>query len=494
MSCPRSNRAVPRVLVGIVAVAAASAGCSWSGGNAESEAAPVSSDSSATVLPADPRQLTKASRAWTREIPVVGQPELAGSTALVLAQAPGDRLKLMGLDVETGRTLFESSYHPGGLPSGVQLAPRFTQLADGRYVALLRSAEPGPRGSFVTALDVRTGNVVAEAALVSDDYDACADGHDVCVSGWQGSPDFYGIAEGRGPQRWDLKTDRMVESRGYQDAMAIGRDLFWSGEGSTAHLSRIRGYRRPSWSVPVGQVFREGSSTSAGWSFEYDEPEDVYVGGVGRPASSGLLARYRRGHRVRFPLVSRYEAVGVDGETGERLWRKRGANPWCEFARGASEARTLCMIEGTSVQKMGEDAQVKGISMSISGVNPRSGAATWSVPLSEAGARRAYMDEVVPLTPYGGVVESARGQLISVDTRDGRLMAVSPDAVLLCERTSDVKAYGVTRSNPVYRLCTPSGKPADGPLSLWGAMAIEGSGHLRVVSQQGRVVAYDVPD
>lgn len=437
-----------------------------------------------------------ARTAWSRSIDVVSQPVAAGPAALVLARTPNNGLELVSLDRRSGRENFRMPFHPGGLPAGVALTPRSTRTDAGRHLALVRRYEPGAPGPALVAVDVRTGAVVrGTSAMVIDDYDACSDGRDVCWSGYDNGMNMFGPLPGGGPTRWDLETGRLLENEAQDGALQVGDDLYVRGEGRTAVLTRQKGSQRSVWTQSVSLVVREGAAPSYGWAFDYDKDADVYTGALGQPPAANLLREFRRGKRVEVDYAKRYLTVGIDGRTGEQLWRRRGANPWCSLLRGAYEvaARTLCVLEGASVQQEGRDPRDKGLTVTLEGIDPRSGETLWSHRLDGAAARAAYADERAPIAPYGVVLPTSEGP-VALDMRNGELQRVDDDVVLLCSGGPDsLTAYG-RDLNPgtLYRFCTPDGRPTKGKLSTFGAAAIDGPGKIRIVAMAGRVVAFKI--
>jgi hypothetical protein len=461
------------------------------------DAQPQESAQTAVAI-AEPQssQSRPAKAVWSRRIEAVSQPVAAGPAVLVLAKAGSNAIELLSLDQRTGRENFRMPFHPGGLPPGVAMTPRVTRTDAGRHLAIVRRYEPGTPGPALVAVDVRTGAVVrSTSAVVIDDYDACSDGRDVCWSGYDNGMNMFGPIPGGGPTRWDLETGRLLENEGQDAATQVGDDLYFRGEGRTAVLTRLKGSQRSVWTQSVSLVVRDGAAPRYGWTFDYDKDASVYTGALGQPPAANLLRQFRRGKRVELDYAKRYLTVGIDGRTGEQLWRRRGANPWCSLLRGAPEvaARTLCVLEGASVQQEGRDPKDKDLAVTLEGVDPRTGEALWSHRLEGADATDAYTDKRAPIAPYGIVLPSDEGP-VALDMRNGELQKVDDEVVLLCSAGPDsLTGYG-RDLNPgtSYRTCTPDGRSTKGKLSAFGASAIEGSGRTRFVAMDGRVIAFRV--
>ena len=489
----------------VALVASFMTACDATGPSSPPEDAAPDAASPTAVSIAEPQasQSRPVRTAWSRRIDAIGQPVTAGPAVLVLARAGSGGVELVGLDRRTGRENFRTPFHPGGLPPGVAMTPRATRTDAGRHLAIVRRYEPGTPGPALVAVDVRTGVVVrSTSAVVIDDYDACSDGRDVCWSGFESRPGrlvegpfgtFRDTIPGGGPVRWDLETGRLLENEGQDAAMQVGDDLYFRGEGRTAVLTRLKGSQRSVWTQSVSLAVRDGADPRYGWSFDHDQDANVYTGSLGLPPAAKLLRQFNRGKRVEVDYEARYLTVGIDGRTGEQLWRRRGANPWCSLLRGVDEvaARTLCVVEGASVQQEGREPRDKNLAVTLEGVDPRTGETLWSHRLDGADAKAAYAEDKAPIAPYGVVLPSDEGP-VALDMRDGQLQQVGDDVVLLCSGGPDsLTAYG-RDLNPgtSYRTCTPDGRPAKGKLSAFGAAAIDGSGRTRFVTMAGRVVAF----
>lgn len=463
-----------------------------------------SGDQAAAVEKPSAAQAEPAAIAWTTELEAIGQPVDAGPALLVLAKTRNGGVELVSLDRKTGRSNFRMPFHPGGSPTGVTMQPRATETEAGRHLAVLRRYDLDAAGPALVAVDVRTGKVVSSTPFAIDDYEACSDGHDVCWSGYDSrsggivdSPfgPMRDIIPGSAPRRWDLESGRVTEQTLQEGAVRVGEpDLYARGEGRMATIARLPGTRKTGWSQSVSLAVDYGVASKHGWSFAHDEESNVYVGSMGKPTPRKLVRRYQQGERVSMTYASRYSTSGIDGRTGEQLWRRKGADPWCSLVRSyaATNARTLCVVEGSRVDEKGEETTQQDLVVELQGVEPRSGRTTWSYTLTDQDAERVYVDHRAPLAPYGVVLPSDDGP-VALDQRTGALEQVADDTVLLCSAGPDqVMAYGTERAaGTLYETCDPEGRPTDGELSAFGASTV-GDGDVRYVAMPGRVVAYEV--
>lgn len=458
--------------------------------------------SDSSVATADPSQGRTAEVRWSSRLDALSKPVSAGPAVLVLAKAAGGRIELVSLDRRTGRRNFAMPFHPGGTPSGVALSPTVTRTDEGRPLAVLRRTAPGTPGPGLVAVDVRTGAVVASTPTAVDDYDACSDGTDVCWSGFESKPGamvegpfgtFRDVIPGSAPSRWDLETGRVQES-GQEGAQKIGSELYFAGEGRTSVVMRQR-RNRIIWSQSTSLAVASGADPRYGWSFNLDEDSNVYVGGLGRAFAPQLIKRFELGEKVEVDYRSRYLTVGIDGRTGEQLWKRKGASAGCPLipSSPAVEARTLCVLGGASVNVKGREPRDKGLTVELQGIDPRTGDVAWRHSLNGASAQSVYADGKAPLAPFGRVLSASDGA-VALDMRSGELQEVSADTALLCTAGPDrVTVYGVPRTaGTLYRTCAADGSDAPGRPSEFGVSAIEAEGGLRLVSMPGRVVAYAV--
>ena len=304
------------------------------------------------------------------------------------------------------------------------------------------------------------------------------------------------IIPGSAPRRWDLESGRTTEKTLQEGALRVGDpDLFVLGEGRLARLVRIPGTWRTAWTQSVSVLIANGVASKYGWSFTHDDEENVYVGSLGKPFPAKLVRRYERGERVSMNYASRYVTAGIDGRAGKRLWLRKGADPWCSLIRSfsESEARTLCVVRGSRVDRKGEETTYENLVVEIQHVDPRTGKVGWNYRLTGKDAERAYVHERAPLAPHG-VVLPGDGGPVALDQRSGALERVTDGAVLLCSAGGDmIKVYGEKRvSGTLYATCGPDGKATQGKLSTFGAAALGGTGGTRFVSMPGKVVAYRV--
>lgn len=450
----------------------------------------------APVAAPDSSQQQAAEVLWSRRIDVIGQPVDAGRAVLVLARAGGDRVELVSLDRRTGRRNFATPFHPGGLPTGVAMTPKVTRTNAGRYLAVVRRNEIGAPGPALVAMDVTTGRIVASTDSAIDDYDACSDGTDVCWSGYEGGTDQFGPLPGGGPTRWDIESGRLVENDGQEGARMIGTDLYFRGDGRTSTVSRLKGGQRTVWTQSASLAVAPGVNPDYGWSFERDKDSGVYVGSLGRPFAPALVKRFERGKRVVFSYRSRYLTVGIDGRTGEQLWRRPGANSYCPLLPSdpTLAARVLCVVGGSSINEKGAEPRDKGLTVELRGIEPQSGEMVWTRELTQKAEKLAYSDNRAALAPFGVVLASDEGP-VALDMRTGDVRMVDQSAILFCDASPEtVTVYGSERSaGALYRLCTPDGRSATGPPSQYGVSALASAGDTRVVSLRGRVVAYGAP-
>lgn len=450
-------------------------------------------------------QASPAEIVWTAKLDVIGQPVEAGPALLVLSKTGRGTVELVSLDPKTGRTNFRMPSHPGGMPAGMAMTPRATETDAGRPLAVLRRYDLDAAGPALVAVDVRTGAIVSSTPTAVDDYDACSDGHDVCWSGRESRPGpmvegpfgtYRDIIPGNAPTRWDLESGRTTEKTLQEGALRVGDpDLYVRGEGRLATLARLPGTRQTAWTQSVSVLVADGVDSKYGWSFQHDEEANVYVGSLGRPFPAELVRRYEQGKRVRVDYASRYSTTGLDGRDGKRLWTRTGADPWCSLVRSfdKSEARTLCVVGGSRVDRKGEKPIYDDLVVELQGVDPRTGEVGWTYTLKGEDAERAYVHDRAPLAPYGVVLPGDDGP-VALDQRSGALERVAADAVLLCPAGGDmVKAYGEERvSGTLYATCDPDGRTTGGDLSVFGAAGLDGSGPTRFVSMPGKVVAYRV--
>lgn len=447
-------------------------------------------------------QSEPAAIAWSSKLQVVGQPVEAGPALLVLAKSGGGSIELVSLDQATGTTNFTMPFHPGGQPTGVTMAPRATETDAGRHLAVLRQSALGANGPALVAVDVETGTVVSSTPTAIDDYDACSDGHDVC---WSGSPRRPGgiidtpfgpmrdIIRGDAPTRWDLESGRTIEKTLQEGAMKVGDpDLYVRGEGRLATLVRIPGTKQTKWTQSASVLVADDVSAKHGWSFQHDKDDDVYVGSMGKPNPPRSVRRYQQGKRVRTDLDARYSVAGIDGRTGQHLWDREGADPWCPLIH-SSGARTLCVVSGLRIDQKKKDTTYDDLTVELQGVDPRTGDVGWTFTLTGEDAERAYVDGRAPLAPSGVVLPSDDGP-VALDETTGELESVAADTVVLCAAGPDtVAAYGKDYvADTLYATCGPDGMPVDDELSVFGASALSGEGDVRFVSMPGKVVAYEV--
>lgn len=436
-------------------------------------------------------------RAWSTKLRTIGQPEIAGNTAVVLVRAPGDTLAIVGLDVRTGRRLWRHPYRPSSIAGGYTTDPFVARSETGRrHVVFQRPDDDGPLLPWtdpLVAVHPRTGRIVhaTEPVEVHDYLDSCLDGHDMCVTALKDGVD----------RRWRLDLDRrrLVEANdGVPDGARMISDggLFSTG-GTPEHLARATdGTSR--WSTPMHKLFGPAHSSNFGWSVAYDEPARVYWGSVGRSFTGADIDRMWRS-RKRLNVVG-HGVVGFDATTGQVLWRRPGAEADCG-TRSVEDLPVRCVPIGHyDEHEPGQSVSWTIRRVRFEGFELRSGRTTWSVTLRGKAARKTT-SRTRRLVGALTNLRLGKGWRVA-SLHDGATSRAEPGEVFLCWDEIESFDYvlsweGGHRRNGgyLYQACNVAGRAAQGLPSARALKSVatgRAPGRRWLIATAGRVTAYRI--
>lgn len=500
------------IMVGIVLLA----GCTDRGGEARgSGGAPATVRSEAAPVAVVDGLPSEATPAWSAPVEALQPPVPAGDVLVTVAAARGDELDVVALDRADGAVRWRRPLMVLDSDVGAYLGQLVHESADGETYVVMQEARTGRAlraGAELPylALDPSTGEVVARTRPVVAQFGApsCDDGLDVCLRI---------SAEDRFEEtRWVLGSWRL---RPEKERVPPGANSLVEGSDVYTVYGSVREYAaatavgragaRP-WRVPHTRVSGGGRWLVDDSSGMVDEEAGVAVLQLLETPAPRVLDRYERGRTVRLDQANR-RTVGVDIETGDVLWRHRGADIRClELSR--TDVPVRCAFSGDRVYREGREPRLASSRGHLEGFDPRTGETTWREELDRSAVRTLSLDILKLDAEVDRILDG--DELVVVPTAtgprllsllDGSSRPVVDGEVLLCSSTvpyrhrfdtqsSAVGGFGETRVRRVTEPCgadgrTASGRPGAAALLTAGVDAGEG---LRVVVRRGSVEAYVV--
>lgn len=484
-------------LLGMVALALVLTGC-------QAEAEPRKQRSAVQEQEEPTPDPSPMKPAWTKNMPVVGQPEMVGGVAVVLT-ARGDNWKIHGIDPATGKQLWRHPYSPLSFSPRAAQAPVGTKDDRGHALVAFRSPKE-IRGIRVPVVVVRprTGRIVTAWQAASEvGYRACPDGTDLCVDGWyyyslspatgQGNPGP--VTGGSSPERWDLDDPKQKRHPlpGPDTAYLVDDETLFATRTLPERLASVRG-GNTRWVRSLKRLVGARAGMYA-WSFGHVEESDVYVGGTQLYATKAEVARYERGKPMRFGYRKFFQVVGLDGRSGERLWRVPSANAWCDQGDTSLKSPVLCVLQGEVVEQKGRKPRRTGHGIELRAVDARTGEKRWSYDMEADFARRVTADGLTIHSPDDTSAVVLEGGPAVIDLETGERSSIDPALVTFCSGFNEKVGTRVERTGgTVLHHCTMDGRRTSKPVSAWAVSSLEGSGRWRLISTEGRLVAYDVRD
>lgn len=445
------------------------------------------------------------SPAWSTRLEVIGQPVVTGRTAVVLARARRDELDIVGVDVRTGRISWRRAYSPGGIPTGYDLEPTVVEAGRAEYVVFQSPSRDRLRAASwvapVLSVEPASGRVVSRSTPVAvlEPWRSCVGSVGVCSLG-------VGVVDSRTPMPLRIDPRNGVVHANDADVPRGARSVGAGGLYSTAdrpdeRIGRSNGHE-PMWEAPAFRLFGEGRSSDHGWGFSFHAAQGVFVGTLGEPVDPDALARYQRGRRATLDL-SDDQLVAFDASTGRLLWAEAGVSDSCLPAKDVgADPLVRCRISGVAVHhEKWDEPRYRDVSVVVEGYRLRSGETTWSVPLSRRGAVDLVRgDRDVASSDGSTLLVDVEGGPHWVDTRDGSLTPVPPEARLVCEDERLTFRYAVAwhashlrAGGRLRHLCSPDRRPVRGRSLAREALeqgAIAGPGGIRLLATRGRLTAY----
>jgi hypothetical protein len=416
----------------LVALSACTGGDGGSDVDAKDSAQP-----SASATPEGPkRDTTPATVAWTVDLDVIGQPEVTGTTAVVIARASGKRLEIVGVDTTTGQKRWSHPFSPGGAVPGILLEPAVSKTAAGedRVVFYLAPDEPaGDDSDFVTpivSVDPATGDIEHRTDKLrgTEPVSSCDDGTDVCVRG---------VVGGRGTYvnlRLDLDTGKLSRAKDGApgNARVIGAGGLFSTNARPGEKLGVRREGRTLWSTPADTLFGKGYTSDFGWVFAHEKGPDRFTGLIGQP-NDKVDVRKESDEPFVYDLAKQ-KMVSFSGKDGTVFWSRDGADPCFKPTDFSDEADldvvehpVRCLVSGSFATK-DDVVTTDAVTMSVEGYDPATGEATWSHAVPDAAAAAYWQKAPRPLVRGGTtIVVPLDGGPAAVDVATGATTPVGDD-------------------------------------------------------------------
>jgi hypothetical protein len=403
------------------------------------------------AAPSGPAAGSNANGWSDQSLHVVGGPIISDGVAVVLNVSPNRELEITGVDPSDGSVMWSHPFSASQITPGVGFSP----LAIGNTVLVLSPADGSSNPEVtVEGVDAATGNAmwtVPQPLVLSDAPVECASGRYFCFPAFATADTTALVAldpsSGSvvGTVPGPLRNMGVAASGGPNDS-----DL-WQTYASTPTFVQTSTTGQLAWTRTVSGLFGGTQfNPSDGWDFIVNGQLDIGSVGVAPVGKSQSLDGFR--------------TVGISVSTGSVAW----IVPGYFLCGGGLQFLTtdlVCRYTGTA-RVTGHTETMAGVQLTLEGLNPASGAATWTKRVLDAQA----LSEGTNIAFSDGahiVVRLLSGKRVVLDVQNGSVTAPSHDESFWCEEdptykveaASAASANGIRESEPVFRPCSSSGQP-----------------------------------
>jgi hypothetical protein len=410
----------------------------------------------------------------------VTAPAVVGNRVVVYT-ADGGQLTIGAFDPITGATAWSLPASPSGQTAGEPFDVAHT--AD--TVFYFKPGEDPTSGLVqVAAVDVATGKqkwVTTNSYVFADAPALCADKTALCVS-------VYYSSSAAMSARIDISSGH-VTPLGQGAGRTLGpAGLQDPGNRGPEYIERVNDATGAViWKDDVAKLSKTPLSSDAGWDWQLFG--DTYVGWLGNvqnPSSKTIN-------------LSAMETIGVRASDGVLLWRHAGVYGCptdAPFGNGQPYA-VRCVLTGTAAaDATGQSLTFKGLTVTVQGFNPRTGATLWSrylgdspAAIGSAGTQPVWLgaDTFASTNPAGVTT--------TVNLRTGLVTKPAVGATGWCVQTD--ASYTITGVNDsdgsptqweaqgLVAPCTPAGKPAPPTDGTLAAVGVSLGGYFVWASKDG---------
>jgi hypothetical protein len=316
-------------------------------------------------------------------------------------------------------------------------------------IDLVPAVKPSNPIVNVLSINATTGAVAwvgPKNVIITDIPGPCADGNSVCLDGVDQSGNSTLVVLN--------PTTGALEHAVSGPYRAMTENLFETSANKST-FEQITQQGSVAWTKTVTSIFGSGYDPDNGWDMNPIGSLDV---GTIENSGSGSSEGYDQEKTIGFSLAS-----------GAVAWTLNG-----EYQCGGSlyflTPSVTCAYSGTihATKKQENNGSLKGLTLTLEGFNPATGARTWSLPVRNDEQIENGNAEI--LDDNRMLVTLANGQPAVLDARTGTTTAVGKHQLFWCSTNNEFKVNESKDLNPdlmraqttLFHSCTASGKSAPG--------------------------------
>jgi len=408
------------------------------------------------AAPAGPAAAGNDANGWSdHSLDVVGGPIIAEDVAVVLNVTAGHQLEITAIDPSDGSVIWSHPSSASQVTPGVTLSP----VAIGNTVLGLAPAD-GSNDPEVTVegLDAATGKTiwtVPQPLVLSDTPVVCASGQYFCFPAFVTTTSTALVALAPSSGSVVGAVQGPLRNMGVAPSGSPNGSDLWETNASAPTFLQTSTTGQLAWTQTVASLFGGIQfNPNYGWDFVVNGQLDIGSVGIAPIGKSQPLGSLK--------------TIGVSTSTGSVAW----SVPGDFFCGGGLQFLTtdlVCRYTGTAhIEEQKET--MAGVQLTLEGVNPTSGATTWTEGVRDAqalsiGTNVAFSDGTHM------IVRLLSGKTVVLDVQNGSVTAPLRGESFWCEQipiykveaASPALADGKRVSEPVFRPCSAAGKPAENP-------------------------------
>ena len=409
----------------------------------------------ATVGLVVPNLTNAAASGWTdQSLQVVGSPIDVGGVVVILNVNSNHEMELSGISPTSGAVIWSHPYSVSQITPGVA----FTPVAIGDAV-LLAAPASGARDPLVMVkgIDGVTGRVLwtlPQSLVLSDAPVTCASGSYFCIPAFvaQTKTDLIALNPTSGAVVGTVPgpfRNMAVAPPGSQN----DSDL-WQTTAQTPTFTQTSASGQVLWTQTVANLFG-GSQFDPDFGWDFVVTGNLDIGSVGVAPVGKTEA------------LDGFKTVGISNTSGAVAWSVPGYF-LCGGGLQFLTSDLVCQYTGTA-RESGQSETMAGVGLTLQGLNPTSGATTWSKavlnPKSISDGTNVAFADGAHL-----VVQLVGGQRVVLDVNDGSTSSPSANEVFWCEKipiyrvvtAPEASTSGKRVGEPVYQSCSSTGATVSG--------------------------------